>query len=104
VARGAIDLGARAVGAPDQVRVEPDHRIASAGRAALDRLEQEAVRPSAGHFQECRDRRFQIGDQRGPHHLRLAARIARRECVFRRLDLHQFWSALPPATAWRNAV
>ena len=31
--------------APDQVGIEPDHRIAAAHRAALDRLEQEAHRP-----------------------------------------------------------
>ena len=38
-ARVAVDLGAAIVGAPDNVRIEPDHRIAAAHRAALDRLE-----------------------------------------------------------------
>ena len=64
--------------APDQVGIEADDRIAAAHRAALDRLEQEAHRPAAGELQERRDRRFEIGDQRGPHHLRLAARRSAR--------------------------
>ena len=41
-ARRAVDLGARAVRAPDQVGLEPDDRIAAAHRAAFDRFEQEA--------------------------------------------------------------
>ena len=97
-ARRAVDLGARAVGAPDDVGLEPDDRIAAAHRAAFDRLEQEAVGASARDFQKRRDRRFEVGDQRGPYHLRLAARIARRESLRRRLDLHQFWSVPPETT------
>ena len=77
-ARGAVDLGAAAVRAPDQVGIEPDDRIAAAHRAAFDRFEQEAHRPAAGDLQERRDRRFEVGDQRGPDHLRLAARRSAR--------------------------
>ena len=39
-------------------------------------------------FQERRNRRFQIADERSPHDLRLAGRIARGERRSRRLDLH----------------
>ena len=45
-ARIAVDLGPRAVRSPDQVGIEPDHRIAAAHRAAFDRLEQKAHRPA----------------------------------------------------------
>ena len=43
--RRAIDLGRFAVGAPDQVRLEADDRIAAARGAAFDGFEQEAHRP-----------------------------------------------------------
>ena len=87
--RRAVDLGAPADGAPDQVGLEPDDRIAPAHRAAFDRFQQKAHRPAAGDLEEGRHRRFEVGDQRGPHHLRLAARIAFGERGGRRLDLHR---------------
>ena len=105
-ARVAVDLGLRAVRSPDQVGIEPDHRIAAAHRAAFDRLEQEAHRPRAGDFQERRDRRFEIGDQRGPHHLRLRrGRSARRR---RRPVARSAWRAaqfcVPPPVTWFSAL
>ena len=75
-------------GAPDQVGLEADDRIAAAHGAAFDRFEQEAHRPAVGDLQEGRDRRLEVGDQRGPDHLRLAARVAFRELCCLRLDLH----------------
>ena len=63
------------------VGLEPDDRIASAHFAAFDRFEQKAHRRAcrrgrAGDLQKGGNRRFQIGDQRRPDHLRLAGRIA----------------------------
>ena len=89
--------------APDQVGLEADDRIAAAHRAAFDRLEQEAHRPRARDLQERRDRRLQVGDQRGPHHLRLAARVARGEALGRRLDLHGRFSSARRRVAWLSA-
>ena len=86
--RRAVDLGALAVDAKDEIRLEPDDRIAAAHRAAFDQLQKKAHRPSAGDLEKCRDRRFQIGDQSGPDELRLAGRVTRREGLRRRLDLH----------------
>ena len=45
--RAAVDLSSGAGRAQDDVGVETDHRIASALRAAFDRLEQEHVSPRA---------------------------------------------------------
>ena len=92
-ARAAVDLGAGAVGAPDQVGLDADDRIAAAHGAAFHRLEQEAHRPAAAELQKGRDRRLQVGDQRRPHDLRLAAGVAFGEGALRRLDLHDcgYW-------------
>ena len=64
--RGApVDLGAGAGRAEDEVGVEPDHRIAAALRAALDRFEQEhGAAPPCGELQVGRYRGLQVGDQR----------------------------------------
>ena len=87
-ARAPVDLGARAIGAPDQVGLDADDGMAAAHCAAFHRLQQEAHRLAAAELEKGRDRRLQVGDQRGPHHLRLAAAVAFGECGFRRLDLH----------------
>jgi len=84
----AADLGPGSDRAPDEVRLEPDDRVAPAHFAAFDRFEQKAHRPAAGDFQKGRDRRFKISDQGRPHDLRLAGRIARGKRRSRRLDLH----------------
>ena len=63
VARVAIDLGAAVAQAPDQVGIEPDDRVASAHRAALDGFEQEAHRPAGGELEEGGDRRLEVGDE-----------------------------------------
>ncbi len=86
--RRAVDLRALAVDAEDEVGLEPDDRIAPAHRAAFDRFQKKTHRPAARDLQEGRDRRFQIGDQSGPDELRLAGRVARRERLRGRLDLH----------------
>ena len=65
-----------AAAAPDQVGLEADRRVAPAHRAALDRFEQEAVGPAFGELEHRRDRRLEIGDQRGPDHLRLPGLVA----------------------------
>ena len=87
-ARVAVDLGAAAVGAPDQIRLDADDRMAAAHRAAFHQLEQEAHRLAAAELEERRDRRLQVGDQRRPHHLRFAAGVTFGEDALRRLDLH----------------
>ena len=46
------------------------------------------MRLAAAKLEEGRDRRLEVGNQRGPHHLRLAPPIAFGEGGFRRLDLH----------------
>ena len=75
VQRAPVDLGPLAGRAEDEVRVEPDHRIASALGAALDRLEEEHVAgASARELEIGRDRRLEIGDQRR-HRDRGAARL-----------------------------
>ena len=63
--RLAVDLGLAVAAAPDEVGVEPDHRVAAAHRAALDRFEQEgrAVR-SLAQLQEGCDRRLEVADER----------------------------------------
>ena len=88
-ARRAIDLGAALDRAPDEVRLEPDDRIAPTRRAAFDRFQQKAHGTAAGNLEERRDRRLKIGNQGGPDHLRLAARITLGEGRRLRLDLHE---------------
>ena len=70
-----IDLRPRAETAPDQVRLQADGRVAAAHGAALDRFQQTAVRAALGELEHGRDRRLQIGDQRGPHHLGLTGLV-----------------------------
>jgi len=65
----AVDLGAVAEAAPDQVRFQADERVSAAYGAALDRLEEEAVGPAIGELEHRRHRGFQIGNQRRPHDL-----------------------------------
>ena len=72
----AIDLGPSRDRAPDQIGVEPDDRIAPPHRAALDRFEQNAHRPTVRDLEEGRHRRLEVGNQGGPHHLRFSPRIA----------------------------
>jgi hypothetical protein len=88
IARGTVDLGTAFDGAPDQVGVETDDGIASAYGAALDRFQEKAHGPAGRDLEKSRHRSLQVGDQRGPHDLRLAARIALRKCARLRLDLH----------------
>src|SRR6185312_5463216 len=97
-----IDRGGAVLRTPDEVRLEPDDRVAATHRAALDRFEQEAHRLAAAELEECGDRRLQVGDERRPHHLRNAARVMRGEGVLRRLDLHDYCSVVPPTT-WLSA-
>ena len=78
--RPAVDLGAIAGRAEDQVGIEADHRIAAALRSALDRFEQEHVaRAPARKLEIGRDRRLEIGDQRRDRDLGLARDIGARE-------------------------
>src|SRR5260221_16710 len=74
--------------APDHVGIEADDGVAPTHRAALDRFEQEAHRPLAANLEEGRHRRFEVRDQRRPHDLGLAPRVALGECRCLRLDLH----------------
>ena len=78
--RPAVDLGALAGRAEDEVGIEADHRIAAALRAALDRFEQEHVaRAAARQLEIGRDRRLEVGDQRRDRDLGFAGRIGARE-------------------------
>ncbi len=95
----AIDLGLRAVRAPDQIRLDPDDRIAATHGTALHRLEQEAHCFAAAKLQKGGDGRLKIGHQRGPHHLRLSAAVVVGEDAFRRLNLHEIgYCCDPPPT------
>src|SRR5262249_58295496 len=47
-----------------------------------------AQRPPARHLEEGGHRRLEIGDQRGPYHLRPPGRVRFSEGGSRRLDLH----------------
>ncbi len=84
----AVDLGLAVDGAPDEVRLEPDDRVASAHRAAFDRFQQKALRPALGDLQERRYRCLEVGNEGGPDDLRLAPRVALGERRCLRLDLH----------------
>ncbi len=85
----ARDLRLPAFGAEEQVRVEAEHRIAPAHRAAFDRLEQEGVPPAPCELQEGRNRRLQIRDEARENELRLAFRVTRFEAPVRGLYLHR---------------
>ena len=79
--RAAIDLRLPARRAPHHVRVEPDHRIASALGASFHRFEQEhRARPVRGELQIGRHRRLEIGDQRGDANAGAPALVAGRIC------------------------
>src|SRR5262249_4523627 len=86
--RPAIDLSPPGHGAPNEIGIEPDDRIAPAHRAALDRFQQKAQRTGTRNLEESRYRRFEVGHQRGPDDLGLAARIAFGNRRPLRLDLH----------------
>ena len=73
--RRARDLRACALGAEEQIRIEAEHRIAPAHRAAFDRFQQKGVPPAAGELQEGGDRGFEVGDEPGEDELRLALRV-----------------------------
>ena len=109
VTRRAIDLGPSGDGAPDQIGIEPDDRVAPAHRAAFDRFQQKAHRPPVGDLEEGRHRRFEVGDQRGPDHLGLAPRVALGERRCLRLDLHgliqlDVAGTAPPLITWFSAL
>jgi hypothetical protein len=88
MACGAIDVGAITVGAPDQIGIESDDRVTAAGCAAFDGFQQKAVGFAFAELEKRRDRRFEVGDERRPNHLRLPARILLGERGLRRLDMH----------------
>ena len=71
----AIDLRAAIPAAPDQVRLHADDRISPARRAAFHAFQQERVRLAMRQLQECRDRRFQIGDAPAPDQAALSGVI-----------------------------
>jgi hypothetical protein len=84
-ARVAVDLGFAVAAAPDQIRLDADHRIAPARFAALDAFHQEGVVAAFGEFQECGNRRFEIGDQPRVKRLRAARIVSARECLQNRV-------------------
>ncbi len=97
--RVAGDLGTTGAGAEHDVGVEPDHRVAAAYRAALDRFEQEAAPGAARRqLQVGRHRRFEIGDQGRGNKLRLARGVPWRE-GFEGWKRHQLPGSLPSASA-----
>ena len=83
-----VDLGAVALGAPQNVGIEADDRITAPDGAAFDGFEEERVRPVGGELQHRRDGRLKIGDQLRGDQLGCAFRIALGEFGKRRLDLH----------------
>ena len=84
----AVDLGAVAEAAPYHVRPEADDRVAAARGAALDALQEEAVGLSLGKLEHRRDRGLEIGDERGPDHLRPAGLVGCLEGCAIGLGLH----------------
>ena len=108
VPRRAADLGLPSHCAPNEIGIESDDRIAPAQRAAFHRLQQKAERPRGGDLEEGRYRGLEIRDERGPHDLWLASRVALGKCRGLRLDLHgpgQFApSPAPPLTTWLSAL
>ena len=96
VPRRAADLGLPSHRAPNEIGIESDDRIAPAQRAALHRLQQKAERPRSRDLEEGRHRGLQIRDERGPHDLWLASRVALGKCHGLRLDLHGSQVSLLP--------
>ncbi len=86
--RSGVDFGPVAVGAPEDIGIEPDDRIASADRTALDRFEQEGVGLAGGELEHRRDRRFKVCNQACENKLSFAGVIARGKLGRRRFDLH----------------
>ncbi len=108
-AGAAVDLGLVAAAAPDEVRFHADDRIAPAHMAAFDRFQQEGVGLGGGDLQHRRDRRLQVGDRFGPHHLRLALSVARLECLEIGRERHGLRRIVPAGVdrwqpAWRGAA
>ena len=95
VQRAPVDLGALAGRAEDEIRVQSDHRIASALGAALDRLEQKHVAgASAGELEIGGDRGLEIGHQRRHRHRGAAGLVGARESL---VVGHQRHRQLPSA-------
>ncbi len=94
----AAERGLAVMAAPDQVRLQPDHRIAAAHGAALDRFEQEG-RAGRGmaQLQEGGDRRLAIADQHLPQQLRGAGLVSLREVLELLERLHRQFCAPPVA-------
>ena len=61
-ARGdvAVDAGLAALDLEDDVRIEPDHRVAALGGAVLHAFEQEGVLPALGELQIGTDGRLEV--------------------------------------------
>ncbi len=86
--RRPADFRVVAVGPEDQVRVQADHRIAAAYRAALHRFQQEGIGAARRQLQIGRHRRLQVGDETRPHDLGATGLIGCAEFFKRWLDLH----------------
>ena len=88
--RRPVDLRPPVVDTKYEIRFQTDNGVTAAHRAALNRFQEKAHGPRTGNLEKSRDRRFQIGDERGPYDLRLARRVTRCERLSRRLEVHLF--------------
>ena len=87
-AEAPVDLRLVPAGAPDEIGLDADHRIAPAHRAALHGFEQEAVSAAVGELQHAGDRRLQIGHQAGIDDAWPAGRVGCGKNLEGRLDFH----------------
>src|SRR5262249_42457914 len=107
--RAAVDLGSPGDGAPNEIGMEANDRITPADRAPFDGFQQKTRRPRSRELEKRRYRSLKVRDQRSPHDLSLAARVAFGKSRGLWLDLHvsqaQFApSPAPPLTTWFSAL
>ena len=71
-----VDLSAFARGPENEVRGQADQAVAAAGRAALDRFEQEVAAARLDQLERSGDRGFGIGDLRQPDQARASGGVS----------------------------
>ena len=94
--RAAIDLGPPAMDAPDDIRIEANHRVAAPRGAAFDRFEQEdAPGPAGRQFQKGRNGRFKIANETGGDEAGSPRLVAAGADLNRRLEHRPLLKARP---------
>ena len=100
--RVAVDFGGLSPDAEDHIRIETDHRIASARRSPLDGFEKKSVAFAAPRqFQIGRDRRFEVAHEPDRHERGASLFVIGGDCLVGRLgQLRAHFSLSPPSAAW----